>query len=130
MMLYLRNDEQRSFPEYVDCEFKDIIYKPCESTDWVEGMDYPLSSWWEVLHSIKEGYYPDVEGVDVPEFIVEQDYNYSTRRLKKFCRDLFKVFGEEDKVKMLNDSFEEHMKTLIKYALENASIESDEVFIV
>lgn len=102
-MLYVSYEEQRSFPEYVDFVMKDIIYKPCTSLEWAEGMEHLIRSWKDVYELILEGYGPMCSGEENPEWLVQEDYS-STRRVKQFCRDLFREYGELDKVDLLMDS--------------------------
>ena len=102
-MLYADYDEQRSFPEYIDMTFKDIVY-----TEEPRDKGYPITSWMNLYEAIKEGYFPDWCRIPVELEDGEDPVNhkeFSKRRLKVFCKRLFNKYGDPDKAKQIEIAF-------------------------
>lgn len=102
-MIFAKYDEQRSFPEYVDMVFKDLVLKP----DY-DGKGLPIGSEYSLYDFIMDGYFPDF--VDCPEYVIDEDWrHYSKRRLKKLCKKIFKEYGEQEKVDKIYDEYDKEM---------------------
>lgn len=115
-MIFAKYDEQRSFPEYVDMVFKDLVF----SEDY-DGKGLPIADHIELLYFIKDGYFPDF--CEVPEYIIEEELpSISGRRLKKLCKKLFDEYGEKEKASKIHEAFElemeEHEKSYPEHADE------------
>ena len=102
-MIFAKYDEQRSFPEYVDMVFKDLIVKK----DCDFRCELPIASWVDLFEFLKAGYLPDF--CDCPEWLIDEEYKGNIRKLKKFSKKIFKEFGEEDKALEAHAKFEIEM---------------------
>jgi hypothetical protein len=90
-MIIATYDEQRSFPEYVDMAFKDLVI--------VDSHPCPIWDWKELYELILDGYAFDCPSVYVPTDIEPVFGNegclkrVSKRRFKIFCQRIFKEHG-------------------------------------
>lgn len=90
-MIIATYDEQRSFPEYVDMTFKDLVV--------VDSHVCPVWDWQELYELIVDGYAFDSSDVYVPTDIEPVFGNMgrlngvSKRRFKIFCKRTFEKHG-------------------------------------
>lgn len=108
MMLYLYNDEQRSFPEYVDFYIKEIVSKPLRSEDQL-----PLCNWRDFMEYLYEGYCPsflpsNYKFPSCVETAFDRDGTTNKRMFKKWCKKVFEQYGEPEKAcKIVQAAWEE-----------------------
>ena len=106
-MIFATRDEQRSFAEYVDVEFKDLVVKP----GYGAGGGLPLYDWHDLMEYILDGYY--INFCDVPEYILNEEFTgKNKRRFKKFVKKVFDKYGDSKSAISAHAEFDREMEAL------------------
>jgi len=94
-MIFAERSEQRSFPEYVDMEFKDLVIRE----EYTEMKGWPVLNWRELLDLLKEDFFPAF--CEIPKYLPEDAYveGVSDGKWIRFAKELFNKYGESAKAR-------------------------------
>ena len=125
-MIYVSYTVQRSFPEYIDMEFKEL-HLGNYGTDRM-----PINNHEDLAYMLIDGYWPSfLDDEKIPVWLYDRVLSVKKRVVKKFSKKLFYEFGEPEKtVKIVND-INDYFDSLPEYGDEgelDSGFDGDPIF--